>query len=177
MSIDKAPFFDSVNWHRLLHIFLEQKYQPKLKNDFDKIWSTMEAHFSMGPWSVHGPKHWRNVEQNGLQLARQNGADETVVRLFAAIHDVERENDGWDPDHGLRAAELAISLENELFYVEEKQLELLVEALRYHNSGSTSDQITIGTCWDADRMDLPRVGIIPEAKYMSTDLGKEFCES
>ena len=35
------------------------------------------------------------------------------------------------------------------------------------------DAITIGTCWDADRLDLGRVGIIPSSDFMSTQAGKE----
>ena len=33
--------------------------------------------------------------------------------------------------------------------------------------------ITIGTCWDADRLDLGRVGVIPSVDFMSTQDGKE----
>jgi hypothetical protein len=32
---------------------------------------------------------------------------------------------------------------------------------------------TIGTCWDADRLDLPRVGIWPSAALLSTDAAGE----
>jgi uncharacterized protein len=31
----------------------------------------------------------------------------------------------------------------------------------------------IGACWDADRLDLTRVGIIPDPDMMSTEPGKE----
>ena len=33
--------------------------------------------------------------------------------------------------------------------------------------------ITIGTCWDADRLDLGRVGVIPSVDFMSTHAGKK----
>jgi len=33
--------------------------------------------------------------------------------------------------------------------------------------------ISIGTCWDADRLDLGRVGVIPSVNFMSTPAGKE----
>ena len=35
------------------------------------------------------------------------------------------------------------------------------------------DDATIGTCWDADRLDIERAGVIPNAKFMSTDFGRE----
>jgi uncharacterized protein len=63
-------------------------------------------------------------------------------------------------------------LHGELFEVAEKQLEQLLYACEYHHQGITSDDPTIGTCFDADRLDLPRVGIWPEPQYMSTEAGR-----
>ncbi len=142
--------------------------------NFDAIWEQMTERFALSERSVHGPSHWKNVERNGLRLAKLNGANATVVKLFAVIHDVERESDGYDPEHGRRAAKVAQELYGVEFDLPDAQMEQLLEALKYHNDGLTSEDVTIGTCWDADRMDLPRVGIQPEPKYMSTELGKEF---
>ena len=41
--------------------------------------------------------------------------------------------------------------------------------IRHHTGGRTSDDPTTGTCWDADRLDIGRVGIIPHQRYMSTE--------
>ena len=41
-----------------------------------------------------------------------------------------------------------------------------------HTGGGLSKDPTIGTCWDADRLTLRRVGIEPAARYMSTAAGK-----
>ena len=142
--------------------------------DFPRLWELMTEHFSLGDWSIHGPNHWRNVELNGLQLARLNGADEIIVRLFAVFHDVERENEGTDLEHGRRAADLIQRIHGDEFEISELQLEVLLDAVRYHNDGLVSDDLNIGTCWDADRMDLPRVGIIPAARKMSTRHGKDY---
>ena len=140
--------------------------------DFARIQTVLEEHFALGEWSHHGPDHWQRVERNGLQLAEVTGADPTVVRLFALFHDSCRQNENFDPEHGERGAELALSLHGELFELHEHQLEFLVEACQGHHHGGTSDGITVGTCWDADRLDLPRVGIAPEESYMSTDEGR-----
>jgi uncharacterized protein len=142
--------------------------------DYPNIWKTLTDRFALGQWSIHGPIHWKNVEENGLSLARLNGADETVVRLFAVFHDSERENESYDPQHGQRAAALAADLHGELFWIEDEQLDLLCEACRLHHQGFTSDEVTIGTCWDADRMDLPRVGIRPDPQKMSTQEGHDY---
>lgn len=51
----------------------------------------------------------------------------------------------------------------------------LLFALEHHDQGQTSPNPHIGTCWDADRLDLPRVGIVPSPKYFSTEEGKRLC--
>ena len=57
--------------------------------------------------------------------------------------------------------------------ISKSQIELLMEACAKHNDGEVSEDPTIGVCWDADRLDLLRVGIIPLDKYLSTKAGKE----
>ena len=145
--------------------------------ELEKIWDEMTAHFGLGDFSIHGPNHWRNVELAGLQLSRLNGADEIVVRLFAVFHDVERQSEGSDSEHGRRAADLILHLHGDLFEIDDARLESLLDAVRFHNDGLVSEDLTIGTCWDADRMDLPRVGITPRAALMSTQHGKEFANT
>lgn len=142
--------------------------------DFETIWQSNIAQFSLGDFSYHGPKHWRQVETNGLRLAWLNGADRDLVRLFAAYHDAKRENEGYDPQHGYRAAELAVADHGIRFSLLPEDLEKLVYALQLHNGGEVSDDLTVGTCWDADRMDLPRVGAQVDPEYMSTELGKAY---
>lgn len=88
----------------------------------EEIWDAMIAHYRLGDFSIHGPNHWRNVEINGIQLCRLNGAAEDVVRLFAVFHDAERESESSDPEHGRRAAELILQLHGELFDVDEEKL-------------------------------------------------------
>ena len=120
----------------------------------------------------HGYGHWDRVCQNGLTIARINGADELVVSLFAWLHDACRENDFDDPKHGWRATLLAQELNGVVYELDDIQLGKLLWALELHDKGGTDEDITVGTCWDADRLDLPRVGILPDPKLMSTDVGK-----
>ena len=140
--------------------------------DFPELWHALTAQFPLGESSIHGPDHWRTVEQNGLALAETNGADRTVVRLFAVLHDARRQNDAIDPEHGRRAAELAETLHGDLFDIEPQQLEKLLYACTHHTRGTTSTDPTIGACWDADRLDLPRIGTNPKPEYMSTEEGR-----
>ena len=68
-------------------------------------WLRLEAEFALPSWSCHGPEHWRSVERNAIVLAsRTPGADVEVARAFALFHDSQRLDDGWDEDHGPRAA-------------------------------------------------------------------------
>ncbi len=39
--------------------------------------------------------------------------------------------------------------------------------------GLTIEEITVLTCWDADRLDLGRVGIRPNARYLCTEPAKD----
>lgn len=125
--------------------------------------------------SVHGLSHWHKVEGNGLLLAKKNGADKLVVSLFAYLHDARRENEGDDKDHGVRASALLEELISAgIVSISKLQHEQLNHALIWHNSDSAkSDDVTVKTCWDADRLDLNRVGIKPDPKRLFTEEGKK----
>jgi len=144
-----------------------------ISTDWQRLWEHVTDEFQCDHGSVHGPLHWRRVERNGLLVAARSGAVVEVVRLFAVFHDSRREHDGWDDTHGSRGATYAASLRGVLFDISNEHFELLQYACTWHTHGRLSDQPTIGTCWDADRLDLERVGIQPKAGYMSTELGRE----
>ena len=131
--------------------------------------------YSTGKHSrIHGPVHWAGVAAAGHTLCELTPeADRGVVLYFAMLHDAMRETDGLDPDHGARAAELARRLhESGDLELDEDQLAKLEEALVYHDQGRTSAQHTIGVCWDADRLNLYRVLVSPDAGLMSTEGGR-----
>lgn len=126
--------------------------------------------------SYHGPAHWRRVDRNAINLAAHTpAADLTVCRLFALLHDSCRINEETDPKHGHRAAKFAAQLfDSGTLKITAAQLEVLCEACRRHNDGKVSDDPTVGVCWDADRLDLVRVGIAPDRKLLSTKAAKQF---
>jgi uncharacterized protein len=139
------------------------------------VLSETQQAYKLGARSDHGPNHWRQVDRLGIALCKANPkADKEVVRLFALIHDHLRENEMEDPLHGHRAAKAAPAiLEKCGIRLGFDRLNVLLEAIRYHNDGLVSDEPTIGTCWDADRLDLPRVGIIPDPKLLSTQEARD----
>jgi len=117
---------------------------------------------------IHGAGHWIRVRANGLRLAQTSGADSTVVELFAVLHDACRESDGLDVGHGARSAELVLEVCDDLLGVGREQAGLLAYACRYHSDGGTEADLTVQTCWDADRLDLGRAGIRPHPRYLCT---------
>lgn len=132
-----------------------------------------QEHFSMHLGGIHGIKHWERVHENGVYLAKHSGANLLVVRLFAYLHDCCRETDGSDREHGLRAAQFAKKLKDEgELKLEQADFDLLYYACEYHERGRVSDNPTIGTCWDSDRLDLGRVAIRPNPQLLSTARAK-----
>jgi uncharacterized protein len=125
---------------------------------------------------IHGVNHWSRVLHHGKKIGRIRKADLLVVELFAFLHDSCRFHDGQDKKHGERAAEFACYQQKVFFQLKPKQLEKLLKALRYHSDGKVSADKTIQTCWDADRLDLGRVGIYPSSEFMSHE-AEEFIES
>lgn len=122
---------------------------------------------------VHGQQHWQCVAEAGLKLVNCTpDADATVVFLFAVLHDAMREDDDWDQGHGERAAGLARQLNGMSFMLDDARLDLLCAACAGHELGETTTDPTVGVCWDADRLNLWRCDIIPEAQYLSTPAGR-----
>jgi uncharacterized protein len=128
------------------------------------------AGYRLDSEGIHGPWHWLRVRANGLALvAMTPGADALVVELFALLHDGWREDEGHDLGHGARAADAALALAAEgVLPLEPARLRVLAEACRWHEHGSVSAEPTIGCCWDADRLDLSRLGRRPKAAFLST---------
>ena len=122
---------------------------------------------------IHGVSHWGRVRGNGLRLAATTGANVAVVEAFAILHDCCREDDNQDPDHGARSAAFAEELVGQgVLILNTSELELLTVACRWHSHGSVLDDITISTCWDADRLDLGRIGIRPDPERLCTEAAR-----
>ena len=121
---------------------------------------------------AHGGSHWSRVRINGLQLAKLTGADSVIVEFFAFLHDSCRKNEYDDPGHGARAAELVWRLPQEMLPLSDSQRDILAEACRGHTGGEAHSNATVATCWDADRLDLYRVGIETDADRLITTFAR-----
>lgn len=123
----------------------------------------------------HGFIHMRNVEAFGKLLSQSTeGVDNDVVHWFAYLHDIERKSDGEDPDHGKRAAEfINIIRQTYLSDLTNEQIVKLKKACTSHTTTIKTGDPTIDVCFDADRLDLPRVGIKTDPDKMATEYGKQ----
>jgi uncharacterized protein len=144
------------------HAMISPELIKALKRKFALDW--------MGP---HGVPHWARVRANGLRLAELSGARPRVVELFAFLHDSCRKREMGDPEHGPRAARFSAKLLGREIQLGGDDFNLLHEAISAHSDGLTQADITVMTCWDADRLDLGRVGIRPRTRYLCTEAARE----
>lgn len=128
--------------------------------------------YRLEPMGRHGMPHWARVLETGLRLAGMTGADSAVVTLFAVLHDARRINESTDPGHGARGAALARRLRGVCVSLSDVAFSLLEEACEGHTAGLTDADVTVQTCWDADRLDLPRVSIHPDDAFLCTSAAR-----
>jgi uncharacterized protein len=140
---------------------------------FRQLLLAILAQYRLNPNGIHGVPHWGRVVENGRRLAAVTGADLAVVEMFAIFHDACRRSDGWDPDHGPRGAALARGL-RALTGLHDAQFGELVSACEHHTSGPGAvESPTVLTCLDADRLDIPRVGMRTKPELLMTAAARE----
>lgn len=125
---------------------------------------------------IHGINHWKTVERNAHYLANFNDADREVLSYFAYFHDCMRENEYIDRGHGPRAAAFAKRY-RDLIPLNDIQFKQLTDACKGHTYGERPECITINTCWDADRLDLPRVGVRPDSNRLHNVEAKRIADT
>lgn len=130
---------------------------------------------------LHGEQHWKCVAIMGFWLARNGGVPTSLSFLttFAQMHDIMRDNDDEDPDHGLRASSLFMQMVIHPGIAEYPPYDPLTEDMIYalaRHAGTaharTHTNYMVGLCWDADRLLLRRVGIDPVDRYLSTEIAR-----
>ena len=128
----------------------------------------------------HGVYHWHRVYKNALMLAEHYDITSDIFMLFALFHDSRRANEGIDPMHGKRGARYARSLQEShslLNSLSATDFALFQYACSSHTNidrdNPLVDNIIANICWDADRLDIGRVGFIVDPSYLSTDHAKE----
>lgn len=149
------------------------------EKEIDLLRNIVTDQFSLNLNSDHGVDHWGRVEEVGVYLAQKVGADVELIRLFALLHDSQRQCEGYDPEHGLRASEYVQKLsECGFLMLDQSRLRRLMFACGYHNDQKVrSDDVTINICWDSDRVDLVRVGLSKAEIILVTQIGRDYLNS
>lgn len=140
-------------------------------------WLQQLKTFAAHDWhldDMHGASHWKRVERNALILATDE-VNKNVVRAFAYLHDRWRLDNGWDVEHGPRAAQNIVGLRDTILStLTDEEFTMLQTACMKHTSHHRTGNITIDTCFDADRLDLDRVGVNPDPYKMATERGRYY---
>ena len=125
---------------------------------------------------VHGIAHWDRVWSFGQMIGWSEDADMEVIEYFAYLHDCQRYDDGLDPGHGGIGGIFAKN-NRELFDLSDHQFKQLVRAVSGHTDAmpgcKAGEDPTLAVCWDSDRLDIDRVGITVDPRYLFTDMAKE----
>lgn len=141
---------------------------------------------------THGVSHWERVAQVGMDIGRELKLDNVAlwsIKAFGWTHDLWRTHDGRCRKHGRDGFENLLSLDCKLIQqLPEQERELIRLAIRYHSDGFIAGEAfdlglfetvelneqrivdIVGCCWDADRLDLARIGMIPRRCLISTEL-------
>jgi uncharacterized protein len=136
----------------------------------EKLSNYLIEQFKLDINGIHGVTHWRRVSRNAHWIAEElrESPDLEVCDLFAYIHDSCRQTEVADAGHGDRAANLAFDLHGSYFDIGQDRLALLTEAITIHHEQMQHPDLTIKVCLDADRLDLGRIGVTPDRRFLNT---------
>jgi uncharacterized protein len=163
---------------------------------FDRIIDTYPMGEHEARYGIHGQRHWARVLSNSCKLLyemMQRGDLEEVtevmaysVVMFSLFHDSKRETNGVCMRHGDDGASFYKECIGDMIvrhpetYTQEDH-ESLLRAMRDHcrvefpeeyKQAGERPTVLMKICFDSDRLDLPRVGIIPDPDRMFTEVGK-----
>lgn len=118
---------------------------------------------------IYGVEHFDRVAEYG-ETIMEPGASPDVVAAFAYLHDLERSSNEKDTEHGAKAVKLIERIRTTyLANLTNMEIDLLKTACSLHGKTERTGNPTIDICLDADRLDLPRLGIIPSPQEMATE--------
>ncbi|MCP3900702.1 MAG: hypothetical protein GY707_13420 [Desulfobacteraceae bacterium] len=138
----------------------------------DKIIKKIKQGLHVPSGSIHAESHWNRVAAFGELIAEKEKLNKHLIKLFAYFHDSKRFTDGTDPNHGHRAAEYIKTFTLNELGINKKEQEQLIFACRYHTYEEKTEDRDILACWDSDRLDLPRAGIVIDPDRLFTKTAK-----
>ena len=153
-------------------------FSKMIKFQYKDLILLIKSDFKIDFNGNHGIAHWQRVFKNTQILAQHYQLESKVFELFALLHDAKRENEFFDESHGPRAAVFAKKLINEeMISLSKEDEKRLLYACANHTVNDTQNplfnDLIVQICFDSDRLDIGRVGIVPDTKYMATEYAKE----
>lgn len=129
----------------------------------------------------HGILHWERVYINCLKLSKYYQVNSEVFELFSLLHDSKRKTEYEDIEHGKRSGLFIKELiNNRIIQLSNEDKKRLIFACSNHTKPNKNAKLyldpVVQICFDADRLDIGRVGIIPEEKYFLTKYAKRLVE-
>jgi uncharacterized protein len=123
---------------------------------------------------MHGIGHWSRVWRNAREMCEVMDLPMNVPCLFSFFHDSQRFDKRSDIEHGHRAVQWLDRLyANRKLNIKASEFHLLCVAIEGHSHGKTVADPIVQVCWDADRLDLGRVGMRPDPRYLCTEHAKK----
>ena len=131
--------------------------------------------FKLNIDGYHGIRHWERVERVGLELAHKYDVNPAIITTFAMFHDCRRIDENKDQEHGQRSALEWVRYEQDHgHFLSVHEARLVYQAIQGHSDGLITAPIEVQVCWDADRLDLSRVGITVDPKMLCTDHSRRY---
>lgn len=122
---------------------------------------------------IHGIEHSRNVAYLAGRLAKLENVCVRTAVIGGFLHDCARKDNRAGNVHAHESADLARSII--LRYWPDVDTDKVCYAIYCHADGLTTNDRLSGCIWDADRITLTRLGIIPDTELLSTDVARRFC--
>jgi len=119
---------------------------------------------------VHGMAHLRRVAYTAGRIAGATGENVEGAIVAGFLHDCARTDEGGGNSHAHASAEIARELMGRFY--PHLDMGRLCEGIARHADGTATADLLIGSIWDADRLDLRRLGIHVEADMLSTALAR-----
>lgn len=178
-------------------------YAPHKRQSMECLAFDVASASPLASSELHGMRHWLAVRDTAVELLAEEQATcpwaTQTITLFALFHDCARTTEGRCVEHGkaganrLRAADLNSYRDayGDPLFSGLVSAPLARYACEVHTlvdrpdtspllsgGGFTRPQLAvIGICLDADRLDLPRVGTLPNPAFMASATGKRLAEA
>ena len=153
-----------------------------LTNKYQDLILKIKKQFKIDFYGLHGIRHWKRVYENTQKLASYYKVQSEVFGFFALLHDCKRANEDIDKFHGKRASIFVKELlKSKEIVLNDEDAKSLIYACKNHTHSDKKDplykDIVVQICFDSDRLDIDRVGLEVDLKYLATDYAKKLANN